>query len=285
VAVDPGTAGVLTHLASVTAETPEASPGDEATAEDTLVQMRSDLALTIRDSEDPVIAGTSLTYTVTVANQGPSAALGVVVENTLPPDVTLASTTGCAEDPAGVPSCSLGAIAAGTSKQVLIVTTVSPGSLGGIAHRASVKSSTQEDKPGNEVASEETQVDTRADLVLTHRDSQDPVIAGTPLTYTVTVRNQGPSDARDVATAGTLPEGVKFLSTAGCAEDESPGGGLPTCTLGTIPAGGTKQYTVAVAVDADATGVIVNRAAATSSTAEGKPGDEQTPRKKAPPSR
>ncbi|RMH34417.1 MAG: DUF11 domain-containing protein, partial [Nitrospirae bacterium] len=48
----------------------------------------------------------------------------------------------------------------------------------------------------------------QADLSITKTASVDPVIAGNPLTYTVTVSNAGPSDAQNVVVTETLPPGV-----------------------------------------------------------------------------
>lgn len=59
-------------------------------------------------------------YTVTVSNAGTADAGNVVVTETLPVGVLLLSTEGCAEDKTGVPTCTLGAIAAGDSKAYTI---------------------------------------------------------------------------------------------------------------------------------------------------------------------
>jgi uncharacterized repeat protein (TIGR01451 family) len=104
-----------------------------------------------------------------------------------------------------------------------------------------------------------------ADLSLTKTDSADPVLAGTSLTYTVTVTNNGPDAATGVVVTDTLPAGVTFVSTSGCAEDAA---GVPVCTLGTIPAAGSDSYTILVTVDAGTTGVITNTATTTSDLAD-----------------
>jgi uncharacterized repeat protein (TIGR01451 family) len=44
----------------------------------------ADLSVTKTDSPDPVVAGTNLTYTVTVSNAGPLAAAGAAASDTLP---------------------------------------------------------------------------------------------------------------------------------------------------------------------------------------------------------
>ncbi|MFB3044425.1 MAG: DUF11 domain-containing protein, partial [Acidimicrobiia bacterium] len=81
--------------------------------------------------------------------------------------------------------------------------------------------------------------------------------AGNNLTYTVTVSNAGPSDAVNVVVTDTLPAGVTFVSTTGCAEDPN---GVPTCILGTIAAGASAMYTITVTVDSSTTGTLTNSA-------------------------
>ncbi len=271
VKVDSGTTGTIVNSASVSSSTSEANPGDESTTELTKVSSSADLSISKSDSPDPVTAGENLTYTVTVTNNGPSDAQDVVVMDTLPSGVTLVSTSGCAEDPGGVPTCMLGTVAAGSSQHYTITVTVDPGTTGTIVNLASVSSSTSEGSPGDESVSETTTVVTSADLSISKSDSPDPVTAGENLTYSVTVTNNGPSDAQDVVVMDTLPSGVTLDSTSGCTEDPS---GVPTCSVGTITAGGSKQYTITVTVDSDTTGTIVNSASVSSSTSEGNPGDE-----------
>ena len=81
------------------------------------------------------------------------------------------------------------------------------------------------------------------------------------MNYTVTVNNVGPDSATNVVVTDTLPAGVMFVSTAGCAGDP---GGLPTCNLGTIANGGSKMYTVAVTVDGGTLGTITNNVSVSS---------------------
>ena len=102
-----------------------------------------------------------------------------------------------------------------------------------------------------------------ADLSITKTDSTDPVIEGEPFNYTVTVDNNGPSEAVNVQVTDTLPGTMTFISTSGCAEDPY---GVPTCTLGTIPASGSASYTIMVT--GDSWGMKTNTAEVSSDTQE-----------------
>ena len=54
----------------------------------------ADLSIAKTDSPDPVAAGQSLTYTVSVVNNGPDAAGNTTVTDTLPPGVSFISAVG-----------------------------------------------------------------------------------------------------------------------------------------------------------------------------------------------
>src|SRR5450756_3100725 len=54
----------------------------------TTVNAQADLRVTKTDGPDPVLAGNTLTYTITVDNLGPSDALGVSLSDVLPTELT-----------------------------------------------------------------------------------------------------------------------------------------------------------------------------------------------------
>jgi hypothetical protein len=58
---------------------------------------------------------------------------------------------------------------------------------------------------------------------------------------------------------------LTFVSTSGCTNDPN---GVPTCSLGTIPAGGSSTYTIVVTVNSGATGVIPNTVRVSTDTPE-----------------
>ncbi len=230
----------------------------------------ADLEINADVSLNPVLAGTTLTYTLTVTNNGPDDADNVVVTDTLPAGVTFLGTTGCSGDPVGVPSCGLGTLGAGFYQQVTIMVTVDAGTLGVLSNIATVTSDANELDPSDNTISIDTAVIAEADLSVTLMDSQDPVAAGAPLSYSVMVSNSGPSNATNVTLTENLPVGVTFVSTTGCLDDPV---GVPSCDLGTIMPGSSSQVTVAVSVDASSAGPIINSVSVTSDTPDPDPGD------------
>src|SRR5262249_12386747 len=54
----------------------------------------ADLSLQASDSPDPVAAGANVTWSLTVRNDGPWNATGIVVSNQLPPRINFVSATG-----------------------------------------------------------------------------------------------------------------------------------------------------------------------------------------------
>ncbi len=265
VSVDAATVGTITNMASVTSDTADPDTGNNMASEDTTVIAIADLSISKTDSVDPVIAGTALTYTITVNNAGPSMATSVVVTDTLPAGVSLVSTSGCSEDPAGVPTCSLGNIASGGNASYTVTVDVAPDTLGSISNTAMVTSATADPNTSNNTVTETTTVNAEADLSITKTDSADPVVASDPLTYTITVNNAGPSDAAGVVVADTLPAGVTLVSTSGCAEDPN---GTPACGLGTIAAGANASFTVDVIVDLTFEGLLTNTASVSATTTD-----------------
>src|SRR3954451_24734646 len=109
-----------------------------------------------------------------------------------------------------------------------------------------------------------------ADLSLTKSDSPDPVAAGGSLTYTLTVRNQGPSSSGLVSVSDPLPASVTFTSASpGCQYFSS--GGTVRCALGPIASGASVQ--VAIQVVANQPGTILNSATVREEASDPDPSD------------
>ena len=133
---------------------PSASVGSEETA------AGADLAVSKSDSPDPVIAGETLTYTLSITNSGPSDATGVTVTDTLPSEVTFGSTSsGCAYDSVTHKvTCTLGTLNNGATVTATIVVTVDSSTTGTITNTATVTATTTDPDTADNTATEETTV-------------------------------------------------------------------------------------------------------------------------------
>src|SRR5262249_8909481 len=133
-------------------------------------------------------------------------------------------------------SCNLGTIASSGSATITIA--VAPTAAGTISNTASLSSTTADPNSGNNTASTSTIVGTSADLSITKTGSPNPALAGTPVTYTLMVRNDGPSPAVAVTVIDTLPAGVSFGSSS-TSVGTCSGAATVTCNLGSVAAGAT----------------------------------------------
>ena len=215
-------------------------------------------------NQSAVPYGDNATFTVIVRNNGPNDAANVVINDALPSGMDYVSSTpsqGGYNDTAG--QWTVGTIPA--YGYVLLDIVAKMDDVNPQTNTASVGSSDAYDPDLTNNTDDATVNSIAADLSITKSDSIDPATAGNSLTYTITVSNAGPSDAANIVVTDTLPSGVTFVLTSGCAEDIN---GAPTCSLGTIIAGNSKQYTVTVTVDASTTGTLTNSVSVSSDTTD-----------------
>lgn len=161
----PGATGTLTNQASLTTDAVDANTANNSASFDTtLVELQADLNVAKSDSPDPVVAGQQIVYTVTVNNGGPDAAENVVATDTLPTDVSFVSTSGCDNDPIGVPDCNLGTIASGGAKQYTLTVTVNSSTPDKtITNAVSVSSDTADPDSANNSTTADTHVQADSD--------------------------------------------------------------------------------------------------------------------------
>lgn len=95
------------------------------------------------------------------------------------------------------------------------------------------------------------------DLSVTQTDTPDPVNVANPLSYSLTVDNNGPDDATGVTVVDILPAGTTFQSASATRGSCIQAAGTVTCALGDMPA--TSNATVNIALTAPfTTGTISN---------------------------
>lgn len=242
----------------------------------------ADLQVVKTDSPDPVVPGTTLTYTLVVSNNGPSVAANVVVRDPLPTGTAFASLTapGLACTPPAVGAsgdlvCTVATLAVGATTTVTLTVQVSPTLLDGavITNAAAVRSDTPDLVPANNTDIEPTTVAaaTSVDLSITKADAADPVALGSNVVYTLTVRNNGPANATGVTVTDTLPAGVTLVSAVPSQGAACTGTATVSCDLGALAFGA--QATVTVTVSTSTPGVIVNTASVTGAEPDPAPGN------------
>ncbi|MFJ7207125.1 hypothetical protein ACIQWR_26770 [Streptomyces sp. NPDC098789] len=279
----------LTNTATVTApaDRTDTNPADNsATAPDTVVTARADVAaLKEGVGSGPVAPGQEFDYKITARNLGPSHTTSVKVADTLPAPLRFVSSPdGCTASGQQL-SCPVraalnaGADASWTVRVRLDAAYEGDGSdLGNVA---TVQHAVTDPQPANNTSAAAAPpggvAAPRADLSLTKAaESRSPVAPGETFTYTVTVRNAGPSVARRVSVTDPLPTSLAFVSSAGGC---SAVGRDVTCAAeATLAPGGVRSWTFTVRLDPAYSGdgtTLRNTATARSDTADPNPLDNQ----------
>ncbi len=267
--VQPGI-DLLPNTATVSADEPDPDPDNNESTVPVDVTADVGLSLTKVDNVDPVTAGELVIYTLEAGNAGPSDADGVTITDTPPAGLIfdpLNSSANCVDN-AGTIECNLGLIAPGGTDSVNLAFTVDAAAPDGtVTNSATVTS--DEDAVGV-VATEDTTIERRADTAVVKTASPEPVVPGTPITYTFVVSNNGPSTATNTQLVDVLPSSLAFVSVddANCSHDGALAGGTLTCTLGDLAPDAEVTIVVVADVDDATTASIANTASVSSDTAD-----------------
>jgi len=246
----------------------DCGPVDSDAATVTVAGLLADVSLAMEAGPEPVPSGGRLTYTLTARNNGPTAATGVVIADTLPTGVTLVSSTASQGSctGSGTLTCSLGNLVQGAEARVTIV--ISPTQIGTILNLARVSATETDPNEENNSAQRTSTVSpaTSADVAIGQSASPSPARVQGLLTYTLFVANNGPAGSTNVSVVDTLPTGATFVS-ASALLGTCAGTGPVTCTIGSLAAG--VSTTVTIVVRATTEGTLLN--VATVTAAQGDP--------------
>ena len=270
ITVTTPTAGTFTNNAVVASAVPDPVPANNSASITTTVNASADLSLVMTQSSNSVNVGSTLVYTNTVSNLGPSPATGVVLTNFLPAGVTFVSeqsSQGSFTQSNGVVVTTLGSIASNGLATVTI--TVTTPNAGTFTNNARVTSAVTDPVPANNSASITITVNPSADLSLAMTQSLNPVSVGSTLVYTNTVSNFGPSTATGVVLTNFLPAGVTFVSALPSQGSFTQSSGVVVATLGTIASNGIA--TLQITVTTPNTGTFTNNALVASAVTDTVP--------------
>ena len=246
VVVTPNAVGALSNTATVTAvETDPNAANNSATASSTVVAVTADLGITVTDAPDPANVGSNLGYTITLTNNGPSAATGITVTDVLPAGVAFVSSTPSQGSCSGTLTviCNLGGLANAANATITVV--VTPSAVGALSNTTTVTAVETDPNAANNSATATTTVNAaNADLAVTVNATPNPASVNGTLTYTVQVTNNGPSSASGVTLTSDLTgTGFTFVSISP-SQGSCVGTTTATCTLGTVANGASASVTI-----------------------------------------
>jgi uncharacterized repeat protein (TIGR01451 family)/fimbrial isopeptide formation D2 family protein len=206
----------------------------------------------------PVSAGDEIGFDITVTNNGDGIATDVHVSDPLPGGITWTAdaptgdTTGLTCNiVAGALVCNDASMGAGESFKVHIHGVTDAADCGTINNTASV--TTGNDGSGSDPAS----VVVQCPDISVVKSGNGPLIPGDTATFTITVSNAGPGQAKNVHVADTLPGGVNWAivpPVAGC----SIAAGALSCDFASLAAGAHVDIVISGTVDNNDCGPIPN---------------------------
>ncbi len=249
------TDGTFSNTAAVgAADQTDPNPGNNTSTVVIIGIPSADLRLT-KSGPATVIAGQSISYTLNLANDGPSDAQNVVLDDPTPTGLSFISASPpCA---AGFP-CNAGTLANGGNLSVTVTLAVPSSATGTIANIATVASATADPDLGNNVSSVDTDVVRQADLGVV-KSGPASVNAGSAISYAILVSNAGPSDASGASVSDAVPAAISGVS-ASCGLPTggavcglaNVAGNLVSSTVAALPAGASLTLQIDGIAPADA---------------------------------
>ena len=270
-----------TNTAEITAVVePDPTPGNnKATATET--PKYADLEVIKQTSNPTPNDGDTVTYTITLTNNGKDTATNVELTDTLPIPVTYQSvvtiTPGTNFNPTGTP----------TTGGIWSVPSIDPGDVftlefqvianaGNLSYNTISITQTDTYDPILSNNSSRTPTDPQdADLAVDKIVNNSTPQVGDNVVFTVTVTNNGPNTAKDVEVDDLLPAGLSFVSKS--TTDYDPGTGVWDVGDMALNEVQTLVITAKVEVPTSSTGpgaVFTNTATGDTSTTDPNPGNE-----------
>ncbi len=216
--VEPEVFPTISNTAVVSSTTPEPDPDPNPNTSTDVVNVPRlvDLFITKTHAE-PVKVGQPIVYTLTVGNNGPIDDDAVVtVTDPIPSGLRVTDATSDIADcsiTGGVVTCTKDdGLALDETFEITVTADVLPGAYPSVTNRATVSSPTDDKDLTNNTASDPAVVPPLVDLAIT-KTHAGAVQVGGQITYTVTVRNNGPTpDPGPVRMLDTLPGSLTPVS-------------------------------------------------------------------------
>ncbi|KAF2507285.1 DUF11 domain-containing protein, partial [Flavobacterium arcticum] len=275
--VPVGYTDALSSETTVTSDTTDPDTTcDECIDTDYSTNINADLLITkTLASGTTYTAGTNAVYTITVTNQGPGAATNVTVQDIVPAGLTATDAVWYGNGTSGTGD--LNDVIATMSPNTTVTyqfTIPVPSDFDqatDITNEVTVTSDTTDPTPDCPDCVHTATPNPQANIVTLKTDNQDTYVAGQNVTYTITVTNPGPSDAYNVVVYDPAPYDIDVLVWQG---EGTSGEGEVLTSVPVLPAGGSLEYVVTIAVpdDYEESLNLVNTVTVNSDTPDPEPG-------------
>jgi uncharacterized repeat protein (TIGR01451 family) len=243
---------------------------DNNTVTDTDTQdPQADLAIVKTVSNATPTVGSNIVFTLTVTNNGPSAATGVSVSDLLPSGYTYVSDNGAGAYVSGTGVWTIGNLASGANAALQITATVR--AAGTYANTATVTGNQNDPTPGNNTSTNTPVPVAQADLAIVKTVNNATPTVGSNIVFTLTVTNNGPSPATGVSVSDLLPSGYTYVSDNGAGAYVS---GTGVWTIGNLASGANAALQITATVNA--TGITSNTATVTGRETDPVPGNNSS---------
>lgn len=262
--VAPGTQ--ITTTAGAQATTSDPYLNNNTAAASTVVPS-ADLAIAIQQSATSLTVGGSVTYTLTIHNNGPGTASSVVVSDTLPSSLSLVPGSCTPASNCTVAGNSITAnfasLSMGGSQTLTLQATLNSGVADGtlVDNLASVTSSVPDSNSSNNSAHAFLVVQNKADISITQTVAKGN---NKQLTFTITAKNNGPYAASQIVLNDLVPAGTTFQTlspnTWSCSAPKLGGTGTINCTLAGLATNTVQSLTFSVKVSVSGSTNITNTA-------------------------
>ena len=264
-AIQPGDA-VNRVTVSSTALDPDTT--NNSSAASTFIRAKADLGVE-KNVAGPAMIGEALEFTIDVTNYGPSPAPGIIVQDTLDPNVVLdedtMSVSGCddwylsgSDIFCEIDYLNLNATAT-VNLTVRVQSNINVGGASELENNVSVKLGGIDPNSGNDTDSVSTNIVFPARLSISKTGPAKAEV-GSTYTYQLQVSNQGPVNATNVVVEDVLPPLVNFISASpiNCSD----GNGKVICNFAELAAG-DPPVDIQILVEANQVGIANNSATVT----------------------
>jgi uncharacterized repeat protein (TIGR01451 family) len=261
----------VSNTAVVSSTTPDPDPGNNSSTDVATVVPVDDLSIVKDTTATHVLAGEHLTYSLKVANAGPTPDPGpVTVSDQLPASETFTSATGagwtCHHVGQAVTCTYPGAMAVHYTGTISLKVLLGAAAAPHVSNTATVAGAGTDPNPANNTSTAVVPVAPGVKLALTKELVSGPLVTHQQATYRIGLTNLGPSVAQAVVIRDDVPTSLTPISASGTDWTCTITGQLVICSYASDLAAGSSTSLDVIATVEATSGTVVNTASVSTST-------------------